>query len=804
VTEFLLKLVGVSGEFLEHIDQATLAFQRPRLLWVGLALLAPVGYYIYRRQDRNLTAVPRALRALLSATRILILLILVLVLSGPFLKVDKKVERRPLVAVLLDDSRSMRLPAGPFDSDEELVKAARAAGLAVTDDGQVSAELRKTLSEMSRGALARSAVTTAADSLTAPLAEKYDVRYYTFADGLTPLALDGARPQLPEPGEKDGGSTRLGDALGAVLDEAAGRPVAGIVLFSDGQHTGGRAPLDAAQAAAKAAAPIFAVAPGSSRRPQDLSVIDVFTSGQVAVGDTARVSVTIESQGLDGQAAEVQLLDGEQVIASKPLTLRGAEHQQIELSFEADKPGTRNLKVNIPPLPEETEELQSNNSDVAVVRVNEDKLKVLFVDGRPRWDFRFLKNSLRRDQGLAGRTGDDPEIVLETEALRQNGGGGLGLPGTVEELTEYGVVIIGDASPKLLDAAFIQILGEAVRDHGLGLIVAAGPAYMPHAYGETLQDLLPVEMHASAAGMLAPTHTPFQLEVSPEGMSHEVMRLYEDAGRNQTVWSVMPPYYWCAAAERPAAAATVLAWNPNLEVRYGRVPLIAYHFAGEGKVMFVGLDSTWHWRQNVGERFFYKFWGQAIRFMASGAEDDDASEGPKRNRLEVTPVRIEPGETVQIELLAIDENGAPRTDPKMPVVLKGPEEETTVELLADGAVKGRFTGSLSPEVQGDFSLVWKPGADGEALETHFEVLEAPEELRHPGIDRLGLQQLAATSGGEMVALSDLAAIPDKLKGETKMTQLHREAAIWDNWLTLVALIFLYSLDVGLRRLKGLA
>ena len=111
--EAFLRSIGVTDEVLQHLDKAVLDFQRPAVLWVGLALLIPVGYLIVTRQRENLNTVPRRYQWLLSGTRISVLLILIAVLAGPYLKVDLQITKRPIVAVLLDDSQSMELPAGP-------------------------------------------------------------------------------------------------------------------------------------------------------------------------------------------------------------------------------------------------------------------------------------------------------------------------------------------------------------------------------------------------------------------------------------------------------------------------------------------------------------------------------------------------------------------------------------------------------------------------------------------------------------------------------------------------------------------
>jgi len=340
---------------------------------------------------------------------------------------------------------------------------------------------------------------------------------------------------------------------------------------------------------------------------------------------------------------------------------------------------------------------------------------------------------------------------------------------------------------------------EAVEKKGVGLIVASGPRFTPHLYDKRLHDALPVKLRKNAAGLPAPVYNPFRLELSPEGALQEAMRLYDDTGRNQNVWTHMPPYYWCAAAERPAPAATVLAYNPSIEGRYGKMPLVAYHYYGQGRVMFIGTDSTWLWRQNVGDRFFYKFWGQSVRFVARRDESES-----KKTKIEVQPVRIQPGETAEIELLAFRTGGAPHTEKKLSLSLTGPEKPRKVEVKADGAIKGRYTGRFMPKVAGNYRLAYEPEGGEESVEARVRVITAADEMRHPNLNRTALESVSNSSGGQVVELTDLASIPDKLKGEVRTSHLYREASVWDNWLTLMLLVVVYSVDVGLRRLVGLS
>ena len=799
MTEWLLKKIGIGGEFLEHIDQASLSFQHPLAIWFGLVLLVPIGVFIYWWQRRNLVTAPPLLRATLSLTRILILAMLILVLASPYLKIELKNEKKPIVAFLFDHSQSMQLPAGEYDSEGEMLKIAQAAGYR-SADGRINPEARKALNVIGRAKLAQTVVQSNSKSLLEPLAKRFDVQFYGFARELTPLAVDPADPKFPEPPKPGGMATHIGDVVSQVLTEAGGRQVSGILIFSDGQNTGGRSPSEAAQAAAFAGTPLFTVPTGTSTRLKDVSIVDVTTSGQVAVGDTARVGVVIESLGFDKRPVKVQLKDGDKIIDVKDLVLNSKEQQQIELTFQAKEPGPRYLTVHIPPLPEEPEYLRGNNTDIAFVRVSEEKLRVLYVEGLPRWDFRFLKNAMRRDHGLAGRLSKEPDIVLEAEwKYRRPAEQAVALPTTLEALAEYHTVVLGDASPKLLTPAFVKLLDKAVREKGVGLLIAAGPLNMPHSFEGPLLDLLPVRVRTKVAGREAHAAKPFRLELSPDGAVHEAMRFYDDPGRNQNAWSHMPPYHWCVAAERLAPAATVLAANPNVQVPSGKLPLITYHYAGQGKVMLVGTDSTWLWRQNVGDRFFYKFWGQGLRFVA---RRDSA--GATKSWMDVRPIRAQPGEQAQVELMAFNTNGSPRVERTLSVQVIGGGSASAVELIADPSTKGRYTGKFPLKATGDYRVTYATGNGAELIEGKVRVMVAPEELRHPNVNRPVLQQMASTSGGLLVELPDLGTIPERLKGESKHTFLKREATLWDNWLTLAILMGLYSFDVGLRRLVGLS
>jgi hypothetical protein len=585
------------------------------------------------------------------------------------------------------------------------------------------------------------------------------------------------------------------------LDETGGGEMAGIAIITDGRNTAGCTPAEAACRAAQRGVPLFPVPAGAAGVQGDAAIADVFTSDLVSVGDMARVAVSVRSEGLDGKKAQVQLLDAGKVLSSKELVLNGAEAQQVDLSFEAAEAGVRHLTVQIPPLAEEPEYLRDNNRDTAALRVSGRKLRVLYLEGLPRWDFRFLKNAMRRDHGLCGKTAALPDIVLEAEWRRTVAVPGL-IPESAESLAAYHAVIVGDASPRLLSPAFLEALAEAVRERGVGLIVMAGPLHMPHAFPGAFTDLLPVKLQSGAAGIEAPAYRPFRIALSPEGRMHAAMSLYDDADRNETVWARMQPYYWCAAVKRPAAGATVLAWNPDVGGAHGPLPLIAFHQAGQGRVMFVGTDSTWMWRREVGDRFFYKFWGQAIRFAARA----DAADG-RNSLIETRPMRAKPGEKVRIELLAYDQDGKPRTERTLKGLVRSAASggrPQPVELSSGTGTRGAYAGTWDAGPAGEYTVLFDAGGRQGMVAARVLVAESSEERRRPAVDRATLDAMAAATGGRVVALSEIGNLAGMLKGGVTLQAVHRERTVWDNWFVLVLLALIYSVDVGLRRLSGMA
>ncbi|MFW6059178.1 MAG: hypothetical protein ACODAQ_03300 [Phycisphaeraceae bacterium] len=803
---WLLKWIGVSDTVAQRVSEAQWLWARPAVLWVGVVLLVPAAVFIARRHKRALPYVSAPARGVLTCCRVGVLAVLVFVVAQPYLRLSETVTRKPIVAVLLDESASMDLPAGAFEG-EDAQALAMTAGLVerreADEPEELTAEQRKTLNNLTRAELAQRVLGHHEGTLLAELRERFELRTYRFARAVQQAALVDAMERADGAARDD---TAIGDALRTATAETAGRTLAGIVLLTDGRNTAGPAVGEVMRGGADA--PVWAVPVGSGEAMADISLVDVLAPRQVARGDTAAIVATVRSHGFAGREVQVTLRERGQTLDEQALVLRDHERQQVDLTFNADAAGARMLEVAVETL--EAERIAANNAQVAAVQVDEQQWQVLYLEGYPRWDFRFLDHALRRDGGIDARLVMEAHLLAERAAQKTEDDEAeispldlptmARLPEDAAGFAEYHAVMLGDVSPALLPRRLQAQLAKAVREEGVGLVVQGGPEYMPHAYVDgPLAEVLPVRLDEdeSGAGMNAPAYAPYRMAVTAVGSIHPALRLYDSATKNRGVWSRMPPFYWAAATRRAAPGATVLA---EVEMAEGMRPLIAEHFAGRGRVIFIGSDATYRWRRNIGDHLFYRFWGQALRHVAKAKERRG-----DESWIEVHPPRVAPGEAVSIEMHAVDENGAPVNAERVGVRVRredaSEEEERdweTVE-LARGAEPGHYRGRWRGAAAGTYRV---GSVDDESVSAVVRVAASGRELIEPTVDRDALGALGERTGGGLLELWQIGAVADRLEGEAVEVVEVEEAELWDNWLTLVVLVGLYCLDVLVRRLTG--
>jgi len=796
---WLARSCGVGHELASKIDRVEWHWARPDLLIIGLLLLVPAGWWIARRHRERMPWLSRRHRLALNACRIAVLALLVFVLAGPSLKLDERVEEKPVVAIVVDTSDSMQLPVGRLPA-ATIDGVAMAAGLeppAAGDEAAAVAVIEK-IGRWSRGELARAMLAAQADTTLRQLGDQFDLRRYEVARRVrrVPDDVKLAADQTPQP-TLDPFDTALGASVEMAMDDASGRGLAGIVLITDGRSTIGIDPLDAVRRAAEASggqprAPVMAVPVGSIDAPIDLAVTDVLAAPVVALGDTVSINATLQSWGLAGRDVAVELRSaGGELLESRRISLKDGR-QQVVFQWHAKEAGTSLLTVAVPPEAEEA--VRENNLVETSIAVSDRRSKVLVVDHAARWDLRFIDHAIRRD------TGFEPTVLLTSAIDAADGDAGAKLPRDEEEWAAYDLIVLGDVPAAMLDVSRQKALVEAVSRRGVGLVVQPGGEHLPREYADSpLAELFPVTIDQSAgdgtATVEATAFKPLRMQVTARGAMHPAFALSGDAARNRSKWSEMSPFFRAAAATGPKPAATVLA-EVDAPAGRGTIVLMAEAPVGNGRVVWIGTDETFRWRRNVGDSMFWRFWGQALR-TAARREDHP----PDANWLVVTPSRCEPDSPVLVEVNLVDESKKPveETLQKVTVTPPGASTATVIELRPAGR-PGLYAGTFTPDSAGRHELRHGTGAEGMSAEC--VVSEPSRERAQAGVDREALRSLADLSGGAVIEVADFSTIPYRLTNTAVEARTSLEDEIWDTWPVLLLLVGLYCLDVGIRRLTG--
>jgi len=459
------------------------------------------------------------------------------------------------------------------------------------------------------------------------LGDTYDLVPYTFGQTLQALA-GGAGSPTPggTPPPADGGPvkdtsflnsitfdkpyTGIGDAVRGLLDLKRGQPLAGILLITDGGNNYGSQPVDAAALAQQDKVPLYIYGVGISS-PHDIIVSQVYSPEVVFAKEEATAQVTIRSQAMKGRTAKLVLKLGDEVVGSQDVTFGEDGDQVISIKFLPKTKGEFELEASIEPLADEA--VKDNNKASQRLRVIDGKVQVLYIEQKPRWEFRYLQAMLVRDRRL------DPKFYLvegDPEISKEEGSPYLaGLPTTRDDWMKYDVIIIGDFDSRLFNTEQMQSISDLVSTFGGGLIFLSGKNFMPDSYRRTpLEALFPIEFEGqtSVAGT-ASTHQ-VQLNLTPAGQNSSTLRLATKDDENIAIWKGLPGIYWDARVTKAKPAAEVLLEDPSPEkaTRSGAMPVLALQSYGTGQTLFVGTDETWRWRRNIGEKYYTRFWGQVM------------------------------------------------------------------------------------------------------------------------------------------------------------------------------------------------
>ncbi len=707
----------------------------------------------------------RAGRIMLAAARALLLLIIAVLLARPMLVLPRENVEPDHVLMLVDRSASMGV--------KDVVAATDPAARLSRDE-----QLRQVLA--------------ANAPLWDQLAKDHVIDWLAFAEQVAPIAGPG---QLQDPA---GRATALRTALGEAIRRAAGKPISGVVIFSDGRSSE-PAGSETVAMLKQAGVEVFAVPLGSPDPPLDMALQRVDAPDRAFVNDAVPIAVTISRTGADADAAAppgtmVKLIDkatGE-VLDEKPLE---RFDEPVRLLTTPKAAGNVTWRVELSGT--EAELIQENNRQDVEIALLDRPIRLLLVEGYPRWEYRFLKNAIIRESSVESSI----MLVSADRTFAQEGTVPLRrLPRTEEEFKPYDVVIIGDVPAGFFSSGQMRLLQEQVAQRGAGLMCIGGERDTPASYDASpLSALLPITT-SGAPTTLSP---PVTVEPTPIAQSLGVLRLISPEDP-QTTWpDDLPGLFWAQAIDGVKPAAEPLA----VDASTGQ-PIVVRMRYGAGQTMYVATDETWRWRYGRGDLYGDQFWMQLIRLLArgrlqSGAGSDD------RAALIVSHRRAATGDTLVVELKIHDQT-LMQPPPTSIEVEAMPEEagsnlpRQTMTLTATGE-PGTYRGTWSPRVAGRFALkVVTPALADLGLAQNLEVERADDELRYPATDHALLGDLAQRTGGAILPAGDLSALNQKLANRARRTAADISEELSHSPLVFALLLGLLTAEWVGRRVLGLA
>ncbi len=828
MTDLMLKFFGLPSHDVTNVSRWSVAFYGLNPLHILLAALAlsALTVFLYHRSARDVSPFRRYTLAFLRCSFLILLLIMLL---RPVLSVTLVSNVRRTLLVLFDASASMSEIKDQRTDPNDLKRAAIARNLLDPAKGLAQPLANASnLTQIPRIELVKSVLSNPRLNLLPTLAKDFDIAAFTFDKSLSDLPAasyradsqtnrlppstqpdqpnpPSAAPDRPSPFSSPwidklvatGPYTAIGDSIQNLLSKKRGQPLAGILLITDGANNSGSQPVDAAALAARDQLPLFIYGVGITS-PKDIIVSSIFAPETAFANDQITISVRVRATGLAGQSANLTVyLGGDK--AEKTVAFTPDPEQIVSLTLTPKTKGDFEIRANIPP--REDEVVKDNNSATQRIRVIDGKIKVLYIEQVPRWEYKYLHAILSRDRRI------DPKfILLESDPAVSRTPNSPFLPEFPtrnEDLFKFDVLILGDVDPKTFAPTQLDAINQFVSKFGGSLISLAGKRYNPNAYRSTpIEKMLPVELESMLDSTLLPASAkPINIELTPAGKSNTMLRLADKELDSAAAWAKLPPIYFANKVARAKPAAEVLAVDPDptKASRFGKMPILALQQYGLGQVLYLGTDNLWRIRKNTADRYHTMLWSQIVQRMALprllGAS--------KRTQLTSDQKSYTTGSKVTIFARLYTEAFEPMTDSAVRGSYTDPNSQALPRDLLLRPIPdrpGMYRGELIAPAPGNYALALD---HDKTTKLEFAVTDPTQELAETAMNESLLRQLAQTTAGAFFREEDLHTLPAKIGSKTESLESTREIELWSSPFYLLLLFSVVTLEWVLRKFAQL-
>ncbi len=567
------------------------------------------------------------------------------------------------------------------------------------------------------------------------------------------------------------------------------------VLISDGRDNWGESPL--AHDRVKMT-PVFTLGTGSRSPAPDLEISGLKVPGFAFRGREVEIGFKLLNKASDTGRTTALVRNDEKIVSRKPIELGGREKIPVSMSFVPEDTGLHSYTLEVEEIPGEVN--LANNVRNFQIQVNRKKIRIIYVAGKPSWEYSFLRRLIKSDPHidlvtfLILRNPENVTIVPENELSL------IHFPARemfTEKIYDFDLLIYDNfAYGNFFPENYLHHIKEFVAEGG-GFIMTGGEnSFLRGGYAKTpIGEILPVTFNENLSRWQVEEY-----KIEPAySLSHPLLNIARDEDLSRQIWSEMPSLEGYDPGLEAKGSADVLM------KKGGKTPIIAVKNYGEGRTMALNANTTWRWCMGLagrgrGPHYYNRFWRETIRYMIRTGDVDRVQIFPARDRVNM-------GEYADINIRVLDEYLQPLDNALLEVRLKKPSGEkisVSTPELTDG--DGWYETSVYAPDKGEYGIIVRASLHnrliGENRES-FRVSEADREMIRTSLNEGLLKEIASVSGGRYFSAGkmDYQKILERAK-EKVPGEISRNIT-WSWWPFYIVLITALFTEWYLRRKRGL-
>ncbi|HYA16825.1 MAG TPA: glutamine amidotransferase [Bryobacteraceae bacterium] len=722
----------------------------PVWLLILLVVAAGAGLFWNMRQRHGILNTVRSTAIWLAQTALFA--ILLLMLWHPAISVARLRPQENVVAVLLDHSRSM----------------------GIADDGKPRLTRAEEVLE---------------NDLIPELKKRFQVSLYAFG-------RDAVRIEDTKNLAADDNATRIGDSLKHIAAEAGTMPLGAIVLLTDGGDNTGGVDRDTIAQLRQLKVPVDTIGFGPDHFAKDIEIADVAAPARALPQSKVSARVAIRQHGFSGAKVKLMVRENGHPIAQQMVDLKDNPEQSETILFNAGAKGAHTFQIGIEPV--EGEQNPLNNFMVRLVNVDAKKMRILYTEGEPRWEYKFVRRAIVDYDdpaidlsGMVRTTQNKTYYQVARPGELQNG-----FPAKVEELFGYDGIIIGSQEANDFTPQQQQMIHDFADRRGGGVLFLGGRFSLSDGgYGNTpMAEMMPVRLMPEKTF----SRNFANIMLTQAGEDSPITRLADDRAANEARWKKMPEVANYAVVGTPKPGAVVLM--EVAEANHHPTPLLAIQNFGRGRVGVFATGGSWRWKmlQDHKDTTHAQFWQQLMRWLVSDTPGEVVSSTPRQVLSDETKVPFR----VNVR----DKTYEPVSGAAVQTTIVRPDGGSeTFDLKPDPLEPGTYTGEYTAEKPGTYVAETSAKQDKTDLGADtltFRREDGVAENFGAAQNRDLLEKLAADTGGNYYAPADAKKLPDEVGVSEAGISAHDNLDLWDMPAVFLLVILIRGGEWLLRRKWG--